>query len=61
MWRIALKTAGIVFLAVSAMHLLRLSLRVKITVGSFSVPLWYSLVGFAAALSLSLFMFSAAR
>lgn len=61
MWRIALKTAGIIFMAVSAMHLLRLSLKVKITVGRFSVPLWYSLVGFAAALSLSLFMFSAAR
>jgi len=58
---VALKVAGIIFLTVSVMHLLRVLFKVKVTAGSFVVPLWLSLLGFAITLSLSIFMFVAAR
>ena len=57
----ALNVAGVVFLLVAVLHLLRVFLRWQITVESFTVPGWYSLVGFLVAFSLSLWMFKSNR
>lgn len=53
---IPLKVAGLVFLVVSFMHLLRLIFRVKVTIGKFSFPLWLSAAAFLATLFLALWL-----
>lgn len=53
----ALLVAGVIFLAVSAMHLLRFILKIELKVGAFIVPLWLSLVGFIVPLLLAIWMF----
>lgn len=58
---IAVTIAGVVFLAVAVMHLVRLIFKVKVTVGNFVVPLWYSAVGFAVTLLLALWMLKSAK
>ena len=55
----ASKVAGIVFLLVAVMHLLRFLFKVEAVIGGFTVPLWYSLIGSVIALLLSLWMFKA--
>ena len=57
----ALKTAGLVFLVVAAVHLARLIFKLPVMVASVSVPHWASLVACFVSLSLSLWMFSAAK
>lgn len=57
----ALTVAGLIFLLVSIMHLVRLILRVQIKVGGFIVPLWFSIFGFVIPLLLSIWMFRSAR
>ena len=57
----ALNVAGVVFLIVAVVHLLRVLLKWQITVENFTVPGWYSLVGFLVAFSLSLWMFKSVR
>lgn len=57
MEKIALLTAGIIFLLVAFLHLMRYFLKLEVRVGSFIVPVWLSLLGFVVAFSLSLWMF----
>ena len=57
----ALRVAGVVFLLVAIMHLLRLLLKVQVSVGDINVRLSLSLVGFVAALLLAIWMFSASK
>jgi len=52
-----LKTVGVIFLLVSFLHLLRLIFRIKVIVGKFTVPVWFSAVGFIIALLLSFWIF----
>jgi len=54
----ALQIAAVVFLVVCLGHVLRLIFRIKVTIGNFVVPLWFSLVGILVSLSLSLWMIS---
>jgi len=57
----ALRASAIIFLLVSIMHLLRFILKVKVTFGSLSVPVWFSIPGFLATFLLSLWLFSLAK
>ena len=59
--RAALNVAGVVFLLVSVLHLIRLIFRVKVMVGNFAVPHWYSGAFAAVAFLLSLWMFRSIR
>ena len=54
---IALTAAGLIFLVVAIMHLVRLILRVEVRVGNFTIPWWFSIFGLAFALALSIWMF----
>ncbi|HTZ10949.1 MAG TPA: hypothetical protein VMD04_01020 [Candidatus Margulisiibacteriota bacterium] len=58
---LALKVAGVVFLLVALMHLLRLLLKMQIAVAGMHVRLIISLIGFVAALLLSIWMFAASK
>ena len=55
--QIALMIAGAIFLLVGFLHLLRLLFRVKVMVGKFMIPVWFSAIGFLILLLLSLWMF----
>ncbi len=57
MQTVALKIAGVIFLLVSLLQLLRLIFRVKVMVGKFIVPVWFSAIGFIITLFLSLWPF----
>lgn len=57
MQKAALFTAGILFLVVSVMHLLRLFYNVEVKIKNFVVPLWASIVGFIVSLGLAIWMF----
>ena len=57
MQALALKTVGVIFLLVSFLHLLRLIFRIKVMVGKFTVPVWFSAVGFIIPLLLSFWIF----
>lgn len=59
MKEMALMTAGVIFLLVSAIHLSRLIFKFELKVGKFAVPLWFNIFGFIATLALSLWMFTA--
>jgi len=58
---LALKAAGIVFLLVSVLHLLRVLLKFELIIAGYSVPVWLNLVGFVLSLLLSLWMFKSAK
>ena len=57
----ALKVAGLVFLLVAIMHLLRLLLKVQVFVGDINVRLYLSFIGFVVALLLAIWMFAASK
>ena len=57
----ALKTAGIIFLVIAVVHVVRLILKLQVTVAGSNIPHWASLVASIVSISLSLWMFSAAR
>jgi hypothetical protein len=61
MERTALLTAGIIFLIVSIMHLLRLLLKVEVKVKNCVLPMWLSVLGVVVPLFLSLWMFKLLR
>jgi len=61
MQKIALRTAGTIFLLVAIAHLGRLIVRPQIMVGNFVVPLWPSAVAFVAILALAIWMFKSAK
>lgn len=55
----ALLVAGVIFLLVSIMHLLRLVFKIEAKIGKFTIPLWFSIFGFIIPLLLSFWMFNA--
>ncbi len=57
----ALRVAGVIFLLVGIMHLLRLVFKVSVIVAGFTVPLWFSVLGVIFPLSLSLWMFKSVK
>ncbi|MCX5678944.1 MAG: tetratricopeptide repeat protein [Candidatus Omnitrophica bacterium] len=57
MQALALKTTGFIFLLVSFLHLLRLIFKIKVMVGKFTVPVWFSAAGFIIPLLLSFWIF----
>ena len=59
--QIALNIAGVVFLVVSIVHLLRVIFRVEVIINQVSIPIWYSGVLALVAFALSLLMFKAIR
>ena len=61
MEKIALLMAGIVFFVVSTFHLARVFLRLEVRIGIFTVPLWFSIIGFIFSLSLSIFMLTSIK
>jgi len=58
MEKTALLTAGIIFLIVSILHLLRALSRTEVKIGNYIMPIWLSVLGFVFPLLLSLWMFS---
>jgi len=58
MEKTALLTAGIIFLIVSILHLLRALSRIEVKIGNYIMPIWFSVLGFVFPLLLSLWMFS---
>ncbi len=58
---LALKAAGIVFLLVAIMHLVRLLYRVRILIGGHRMPMFPSWIGFVVALGLGLWMYAASK
>ena len=58
---LGLQTAGLVFSVVCIGHLLRLVFRLKITIGNFTVPLWFSFFGVLFSGTLAVWMISLAR
>ncbi len=59
--KMALKTAGTLFLLIAMVHLLRVILSWDVIIGGFIVPLWFSVVAALITLALSVWMFKAAR
>ena len=57
----ALNTAGVVFLLVSILHLVRVIFGWEVVVAHFTVPHVYSVIGAIVAFSLSLWMFRSVR
>ncbi len=53
----ALKVAGIIFLLVAIIHLLRLILKLEVIIAGHVVPMWFSIGWFILTLALSLWMF----
>jgi hypothetical protein len=56
---IALIVAGIIFIFVAFMHLMRFIFKIEITIAGKKIPYWISLVGFVIPLLLSIWMFLA--
>lgn len=54
---VALVVSGVIFGLIALMHLLRLAYSAKVTIGSRSIPMWVSVLGFVIPLVLSLWMF----
>lgn len=61
MQKLALRTAGAIFLAVAIVHTWRLFSKVSVMVGNFSVPTEWSVAGAALGFVLSLWMFYSAK
>ena len=59
--KVALNTAGVIFLLVAVIHLVRSVFQVKVIVGNFEVPSFYSLIAAGVAFILSLWMFKSIR
>lgn len=58
MEKMALVTAGIIFLIISILHLLRVLFKIEVRIGNHITPVWFSLLGFLFPLLLSLWMFN---
>jgi len=57
----ALKVAGVIFLLVSIMHLLRVMLKFEVIIAGFTAPIWFSIFGFIFSLLLALWMFKSIK
>jgi len=58
---LALRVAGVVFMVVAIMHLLRLLLRAQIDVGGMNVRSYVSMIGFVVALLMAIWMFKVSK
>jgi hypothetical protein len=58
---VALMAAGVVFVLVFLLHLVRLITRFDITVAKKTIPLWVNVIGLLVAGFLAFWMFAAAR
>jgi len=58
---LALKVAGVIFLVVALMHLLRLLLKVQINIAGTDVSLSLSFIAFVVAVILAIWMFMASK
>ena len=58
---IALIIAGVFFVLVALLHLVRLITKFEVTVSKRVVPLWVNVIGLLVAGLLALWMFTAAR
>ena len=59
--RAALNVAGVVFLLVAILHLVRVIFQWEVVIANFTVPLWFSVLGFIVPFLLSLWMFKSVR
>lgn len=59
--KIALNVAGVIFLLMSIFHLVRFIFKLEVVIGDFTVPVWYSLLGFIIPFLLSLWIFKSVR
>ncbi len=57
----ALRVAGVIFLAVSIVHLLRVILKFEVIIAGYALPIWVSTLGFIFPLFLSLWMFKISK
>ena len=55
----ALTVGGLVFLAISILHLLRFILKIEVKIASWIMPLWLSVLGFLGFVILAFWMFVA--
>ena len=55
---VALRLTAVIFLLVSLFHLLRLILKIDVTVGTFVLPMWSSVVGFLVMFMLAMWVLS---
>ena len=60
-YKLSLQVAGIVFLFVAALHLVRCLMQWSFIIGGYTVPMWLSGIGFGVALCLSFWMFLSTR
>jgi hypothetical protein len=58
---VALIVAGVIFVLVSLLHLVRLITKFEITVSKKVLPLWVNVIGLLVAWCLAFWMFAAAR
>jgi hypothetical protein len=58
---VALIAAGVVFILVSLLHLVRLITKFEITVSKKVIPLWVNVIGLLVAGFLAFWMFAAAK
>ena len=56
-----LNVAGVIFLLVSILHLVRFIFKIPVVIGSFTVPTWYSFAGFVIGFLLSLWIFKSIK
>ena len=57
----ALKVSGVIFLLVAIIHLLRVILKVEVTIGGMVLPMGASIFGFIIPLLLALWMFKSLK
>lgn len=57
----ALNTAGVVFLVIAVLHLLRVIFKWEVVIVGSAVPVWASIVAFAVFFLLSLWVFKSNR
>jgi len=57
----ALKVAGVIFLLVSIIHFLRVILKIEVIIAGYTLPIWFSILGFIFPLLLSLWMFKSLK
>jgi len=57
----ALRVAGVIFSLVAIIHFLRVLRRVPLAIGDIQVPQYLSIIGFALALLLAIWMFTASK
>lgn len=61
MKNLALNVAGIIFLLVAMMHLLRLLTRFEVSLRGNEVPLWANAIALVVTGALAIWMFAAAK